>query len=69
MKSIMSEQNDNLMNQKDNIESVIPMLLPHNGNGKEFFYFDNFRLIDISLANKLLETKIILIQNPNNNNV
>ena len=67
MKSIMSEQNDNLTSLKDNIESVIPMLLPYNGNGKEFFYFDNFRLIDISLANKLLENKIILIQNPNNN--
>ena len=55
------------MIQKDNIESEEPNLLPYNGNGKEFFYFDNFRLIDISLGKKLLKNQIIFIQNPTNN--
>ena len=55
MKNILSVENDNILIQKDNIESEEPNLLPYNGNGKEFFYFDNFRLIDISLGKKLLK--------------
>ena len=69
IKKILSNNENNLNNKNDFNESDVPLLLPFNSNNIELFYFDNFRLIDQTLYEKLQENKILLFKNINENMV
>ena len=70
IKNLMPENKNNFSNQNEIIESDdAPNLVPYSCNGQDFFYFDNFRLIEVSLEEQLSENKINLIKSITNNNI
>ena len=68
-KKLISECKDIFSNQNNIVESNIPNLVSYNCNGNDFFYIDNFRLIEASLGNQLIESKIIMYKNLSSFNI
>ena len=66
IKKLLSKKIHNL-NEINYNESEIPNLVPFSCNNNEIFYFDNFRLLDISINEQLGENIFKLFKNFNNN--
>ena len=65
LKKILA-QKDNIFNKNYN-QAFLPNLSPFSCDGFDFFYFDQFKLLDQSINQNLEENKIQLFQNKNNN--
>ena len=66
IKKILSKK-DNNSNQNNLNEIDIPNLIGFNCNNIDFFYYDQFRLLELSLVQKLNENGINLFKNKDEN--